>query len=560
MTTKTDQTVKKPLGQRLLDAGLITEAHLTLALNEGKSKGIYLGEALISLGVLTEEIISRFLAEESSTALIDLKKFPVDMAAIKLVPYELARRHQVLPLSRKENVIKIAMADTLDILAVDAVELATGSSVDVVSAPKNEIVEAIEEYYAEQETVEQVIDSILAKGAEYLDEKSGNVLPIIRLVDQVVKKAIKNRATDIHFEPDEKVFRVRVRVDGVLHQELLIPKALQAAITARVKIMGNMDITETRIPLDGRISFKVGARVVDLRLSTLPTSNGEAMVLRVLDKERIGLDLKSLSFSELDEELFKDILKNPHGLILVTGPTGSGKTSTLYAALGIVNSMERNVLTLEDPIEYELPLVRQTPVRPEVGMDFPTGLRSMLRQDPDIIMVGEIRDSETATLAIRAALTGHLVLSTLHTNSASGAIPRLVDMGMKPYLVSSSLRAVVGQRLVRRICEFCKKEVEDPGAYIKSLSLAMPDLNVHKLYKGSGCETCSNTGYRGRLGIIEIMKVDDSYHDLIVNNAGEKEMGYHARSCGMRMMMEDGIDKAFQGLTTLEEVVRAVQI
>jgi type IV pilus assembly protein PilB len=548
--------IKKPLGQRLLDKELITEAQLNLALNESKSKGVYLGEALENLGILSQDIIALYLADESGAEIIDLKRYPIELDAIDLVPYELAKRYQILPLSRKNNILKAAMADTLNVIAIEALEMATGLSVDVLAAAKNEIFETIEQYYAKQDTYDQIIKGILSKGADYLDKESGEILPIIRLVDLIVSKAIKSRATDIHFEPDLKVLRVRLRVDGVMHQEVLMPKELQPAVAARLKIMGSLDITENRLPMDGRITFKTGTRSVDLRISTLPTSNGETIVLRVLDKERIGLNLEALEFSDRDKEIFREILKSPNGLILVTGPTGSGKTSTLYAALGIVSTTEKNVLTLEDPIEYELPLIRQTPVNPDIGMDFPTGLRSMLRQDPDIIMVGEIRDSETAHLAVRAALTGHLVLSTLHTNSAAGAIPRLVDMGLAPYLVSSSLKAIIAQRLVRRICRSCRTEIPDANEYLSVMGVKVKENSGYRLYRGTGCKGCGKTGYHGRLGIYEIMKIDVDFHELIVRNAGVKEIERLARKKGMRKMTDDGFQKALKGLTTLEEVLK----
>ncbi|MCP4412203.1 MAG: Flp pilus assembly complex ATPase component, partial [Gammaproteobacteria bacterium] len=430
----TESTIakKKPLGQRLLENGFISELQLNLALNESKSRGIYLGQALENLGILSQEVITNFLADESGSEVIDLNNYPVNPEVISLIPYELSKRYQVLPLEKNGNVIKAAIADTLNINAIEALELETGLSIDVVTAPKDKIAEAIEQYYGQQESFSQLVKDILSKGVDELDESSGNMFPVIRLVDLVISNAIRTRSTDIHFEPDEKIVRIRLRIDGVLHQEVLLPKKLQSAVTARLKVMGKLNITETRIPMDGRIAFQLGSRSIDLRMSTLPTSNGETIVLRVLDKDRIPLNLGSLGFSVEDEETLKDILKAPNGLILVTGPTGSGKTSTLYTALGIASSLERNILTLEDPIEYELPVIRQTSVNADVGMDFPTGLRAMLRQDPDVIMVGEIRDSETADLAIRASLTGHLVLSTLHTNSAAAAIPRLVDIGIKP--------------------------------------------------------------------------------------------------------------------------------
>ena len=559
MSANTTKTSQKPLGQRLLGSGLISDVQLNLALNEGKSKGIYLGQALENLGILSQDVITKFLADESGTEVVDLSKYPVDIEVTKLISYELAKRYQILPLERRGNIVKAAVADTLNIIAIDALELETGLSVDVVTAPNSKIIEAIEHYYGQQESFSQIIKSMLSDSAVEMDTSSGNVLSIIRLVDLVISKAIKSRSTDIHFEPDSKVIRVRMRIDGVLHQELLIPKKLQAAITSRLKIMGNLDITETRTPMDGRITFETGAKNIDLRMSTLPTSNGETIVLRVLDKERVSLNLVSLEFSARDEKVLIDILKAPNGLILVTGPTGSGKTSTLYAALGIISSLEKNILTLEDPIEYDLPVIRQTPVNPDVGMDFPSGLRAMLRQDPDVIMVGEIRDSETADLAIRASLTGHLVLSTLHTNSAAAAIPRLVDIGIKPYLVSSSLKAVIAQRLVRRICKHCKTKTTDVEQMLHSLDIRLPANTEHQFYKGAGCDACGNTGYYGRLGIYEIMKINHAFHKLIVNSADIREVEELAMENGMKRMIDDGVEKALNGLTTLEEIFKVTQ-
>ncbi len=559
MLENTTKPLRKPLGQRLLENGLISEVQLNLALNESRSKGSYLGEALENLGILSQEVITEYLADESDSEVIDLNTYPIDPELIKIIPYELARRHQILPLERKGNTIKAAVADTLNINAIEAFELETSLSVDVVTASKKKLFDAIELHYGQHESFSQIIKDILSKSAEGLDDSSGKMFPVIRLVDLVISTAIESRSTDIHIEPDEKATRVRFRIDGVLHQEVLFPKKIQSAIIARLKVMADLDITETRIPMDGRITFKSDTKTIDLRISTMPTSNGEAVVLRVLDKERVALNLDSLGFSPDDEKSFHDILKTPNGLILVTGPTGSGKTSTLYAALGIASTLEKSILTLEDPIEYELPVIRQTPINMDVGMDFPTGLRAILRQDPDVIMVGEIRDSETADLAVRASLTGHLVLSTLHTNSAVAAIPRLIDIGIKPYLVSASLCAVIAQRLVRRICDHCKTEIKDVEEMLAAINFKMPSNSEYKFYKGAGCKACDNTGFHGRLGIYEIMRVDHEFHNFIVNVTDLKEIEGIARKKGMKRMVDDGIQKALNGFTTLEEVLKIVQ-
>ncbi len=554
-----EKTAVKPLGQRLLDAGLINDAQLKLALNEHKRKGIYLGDALEELKILSQDIIAKFLAQETLSELVDLSTYPIEIDAVKLIVYDTAKQHQVLPLKKDGHTLTVAMADALDVNAIDAVGQETGLTIEVVAAPKTDIMEAIERHFAHKSTIEKTIEHIIEKGlADNLDAATGDIMPMITLVDQIISASIKKRATDIHIEPEERILRVRTRVDGVLSQDLLIPKSLSAALTARIKIISDLDITEKRLSQDGRASFKIGSRVIDLRISTMPTSNGEAIVIRILDKLNVDLKFDALGFMKDDEDRMNELLKNPNGLLLVTGPTGSGKTSTLYSALSILNTMDRSILTLEDPIEFNLQVIRQTQVHPDVGMDFPTGLRSILRQDPDIVMVGEIRDSETAELAIRSALTGHLVLSTLHTNNAAGAIPRLVDMGIKPYLLSASLRAVVGQRLVRRICENCKQEVKNPDIGQLKVLGKIPEGTAFKVYEGAGCTSCSNIGLTGRLGLYEIMHIDDSFHKAIVDSYGIKELENVGRANGMLTMAEDGLRKILEGRTIVDEVLKVV--
>lgn len=549
----------KPLGQRLLDMGLISQDQLNLALREQKRLGVYLGEALESLGFLTQDVISAVLAEETQAEVVDIKTMAIDPDVIQLVPYETAKNFQVIPISRDGDFLTIAMVDTLNVVAIDTVEQATNLMVDVVTAPEQDIMEAIERHYTRGGSIEQTMDQILSSDMNAIGEEAGEKPPMIRLVDQIIAQAVKNRATDVHFEPDEKIIRVRMRVDGVMRQEVLMPKPLQAGVTSRLKIMGHLNVTEKRVPQDGRISFMLGLRQIDLRISTMPTNFGENVVIRVLDKESVRLDLSNLGFSGADRQAIEQIIEKPYGILLVTGPTGSGKTSTLYAALGKINAIEKSVFTLEDPIEYGFPIIRQTQVRPEVGMDFATGLRSLLRQDPDVIMVGEIRDGETAELATRAALTGHLVLSTLHTNDAASAVPRLEDMGVEPYLIASTLMAVVGQRLVRRICESCREEVSNPGLLLDGLGVDIPEDMPLRLWRGAGCKECSGTGYKGRTGIYEVMRLDESFHDLIIKKIGSDELRAHARKRGMRTMLEDGVDKALRGITTVEEVVRVAK-
>ncbi|MBI4667065.1 MAG: Flp pilus assembly complex ATPase component TadA [Nitrospinae bacterium] len=557
MATDTKKKTK-PLGQRLLEAGLVSEAQLNLALREQKRMGIYLGDALERLGFVTQEIIASVLAQETQAEVVNLKTSVIEPDVIKLVPYEMAKRYQLMPISKEGDTLILAMVDTLNVVAIDAVEEASGLKVDVVTAPEQDIMESIERHYAQGGSIETTMDQILNR-ATALGEDAGEEAPMIRLVDQIVALAVKNRATDIHVEPDEKIVRIRMRVDGVMRQEVLMPKPLQAAVTARFKIMGGLNVTEKRLPQDGRITFQMGLRQIDLRLSTLPTNHGENIVIRVLDKENVRLILKSLGFSDHDEKTFTDAVNLPYGIILVTGPTGSGKTSTLYAGLGMVNSLEKSVFTLEDPIEYQLPIIRQTQVNADIGMTFASGLRALLRQDPDVIMVGEIRDQETAELAVRAALTGHLVLSTLHTNDAVGAIPRLVDMGVEPFLLAASLSCILGQRLVRKICPACKELVDNPERVIAGLDIKLPQGAPLELFRGAGCKECSGTGYRGRLGIYEVLRITEDFHDLIVNRAGINELKNLAQELGTKSMYDDGLSKALSGVTTVEEVVRVIK-
>lgn len=549
-----------PLGQRLLEAGLITEAQLDLALRDQKRKGIFLGDAIEQLGFLSQDVISSVLAEETRADVIDIRNIVVDHETVNLIPFDVAKKFLLMPISRKGHVLTVAMADTFNVFGVDAVEQATGMILEVVSAPKQDIMDAIERLYAHSSSVDEIIEEFLAKGTtEMLDEEVGREVPMIRLVDQLIAVAVKKGATDIHVEPEEKIVRVRMRQDGVLRQEALMPKPLQAALIARIKIMSHLDITEKRLPQDGRISFMLGTREIDLRISTLPTAFGENVVMRVLDKGSLTLELSSIGFSPKEREVFEDSLKNSFGIILVTGPTGSGKTTTLYTALSMVTSLERSIFTLEDPIEYRFPVIRQTQIRADIGMTFAKGLRALLRQDPDIMMVGEIRDAETAELAIRASLTGHLVFSTLHTNSAAGAVPRLVDMGAEPYLLSSSLTCLIAQRLVRRICKHCRTKVHDPERLVSGIGVKIPPNVPLELYKGAGCSECNDLGFRGRLAIVEAIKIDDRFRELIVNKADANEIESLAKEFGFRTMLEDGIDKALQGITTVEEVAKAAK-
>lgn len=548
----------KPLGQRLLEAGLISEEQLNLALREIKRLGIYLGEALVNLGFVTQEILTVYLAQTTKSEVVDLSTYFIKPEVLELVPYAVARRFPVLPLKVEGSLLTVALANTMDVVAVDTLERLTGHTLDVVSASSSNILDALDQHYARSGSIDDTIDQLLKQGLDNLGEEARAEAPMVRLCNQVITLAIKNRATDIHVEPDEKVLRIRMRIDGMLRQEVFMPKQLQLPVIARLKLMANLNVTEKRLPQDGHITFTVGHRTVDLRISTLPTSFGESVVMRILDKTSVKLELTELGFPDRDRATFESAIAKTHGILLVTGPTGSGKNTTLYTGLMLVNALERSIFTLEDPIEYEFPLVRQTQINPDVGMTFPVGLRALLRQDPDVIMVGEIRDQETAQLAVRAAFTGHLVLSTLHTNDAVGAIPRLLEMGIEPYLLPSVMIGVIGQRLIRAICPECKEEREDAETILKGLKIPVPEGMVPRLWRGAGCGACGGTGYRGRLGIFEMFMMDERFHDPIARNLDVPKIHQLAKESGMQSMLEDGIHKALTGVTTVEEIIRVV--
>jgi len=549
-------TTRPQLGTTLLQDGWISAEQLDLALREAKRNGIMLGQSLVGLGFITENLLAHYLAEGTQTGMVDLSTTFVPPEILDLVPYDLAVQFQVLPIAKHGQVLNLAMADPLNIVAVDTIESRTGFNLHTQTAPAQELSEAIERHYAHSESIKQLLDELAARGFSDLGEDASQEAPMIRLCNQLITAGIQARVTDIHVEPDEQFLRVRMRIDGILAQELLIPKPLQAPITARLKLMANLNLTEKRTPQDGRITFPLGNRRIDLRVSSLPTNFGESIVLRILDKGALKLEFRALGLTGHDQSLVQSLIQRPHGIILVTGPTGSGKTTTLYTALRHVNAKEKSVFTLEDPIEYQMPMIRQTQVNPDIGMTFAAGLRALLRQDPDVILVGEIRDQETADLAMRAALTGHLVFSTLHTNDALGAIPRLIDMGVEPFLLASALTAVIGQRLVRCICPGCKAERNDSEKVLTKLQTDLPDDMPHRLWAGAGCRACNHTGYKGRAGIYEIIQITDQLHAPIVNGPDMAGIRAITHKQGMRTMFQDGLRKAFNGVTTIEEVLR----
>jgi type II secretory ATPase GspE/PulE/Tfp pilus assembly ATPase PilB-like protein len=562
---------KMPLGEQLVHAGLLMDVQLELAKREQQRNGGRLGHILVQLGFLRPEALAEFLARQAGTEAVNLNRMSIDQAILALVPQDVARRCVGMPVSRVNGTLTVALADPFDVTAVDTLQQVTGLGIEVVTAPERDILNCLELYYTSGDTIDQSIDKVLdlkeKQSTQTLEEVLGKMsnkdedAPVIRAVRQIITRAVNNKASDIHFEPEERMMRVRTRIDGVLSEDVLIPKAMQSAVITRMKILADLDLAETRVPQDGRATLIVGGRQVNLRVSSLPTTHGENVVARILDPSGQILNLPALGFLPEMETQFREVVNKPYGVVLVTGPTGSGKSTTLYAVLQEVSTMDVSTFTLEDPIEYRMSLVRQTQVHEEAGLTFSNGLRALLRQDPDIILVGETRDTETAQLMVRAALTGHLVFSTLHTNDAPGAIPRLLDMGVDSFLLPASLLAVLGQRLVRTICPKCKEEMPNPEKVFEELKLTPPPTQGPlKLFRGRGCPHCNQSGYKGRIGIYELMIVDERFHDPIIRRAGAPEFLRLAEERGMKSMFEDGVIKATQGVTTVEELLRVTRL
>lgn len=557
-STERGQSAKrKGMGRLAVEAGLITDQQLASALSEQQKTGKPLPVLLQELFGLSAETIRYLIAEEAGIEKVDLARARIDPEALKRIPVQFALEHKLIPIAISQNRLTVAMANPFEISALDQLQFMTRLYIDARFAPESKIHEAIEKSYRTGADGSQQVERKEEK-ANYASLREGDETvgtQVIRLVDTLIGRAIREEATDIHIEPEDKSVRIRFRIDGVLHSRPTINKVLQPAVTTRIKIMGNMDISENRLPQDGRIGFTLEARTYDLRVSTFPTIYGEKIVMRVLDKERMVVGLESLGLSSAALEIFKKSVQRPNGIILVTGPTGSGKTTTLYSTLAFVTSDEKNIMTLEDPVEYEITYLNQSQINPKAGLTFASGLRAILRQDPDIIFVGEMRDAETVDVAIRAALTGHLVFSTLHTNDAIGAIPRLLDMDVNPSLMASTFVAIVGQRLLRKICTHCKEPVVPDNTLLQLIGLD-PAKPGAPFYRGRGCLRCFQTGYRGRIGIFEILAVSPAIAEMIVQRSSVPMILHKAREEGMTTMMEDGIQKAARGVTALDEVVR----
>ena len=547
------QSTTKRLGDRLLEAGLITAQQLELAIREQKRSGLLMGAVIHKLGLATEEDIASFLAQDAQTPTIDVTKIETVPETIALVPYEYCKEAAILPYRHTRDTLTLVMADPFDVVAIDRVEQLTRLKVEVLTAPKPNILEKLASCHEREGSLDQTIDELM----KISEHKRGDdtTAPMIRAIEQIIAAAVRKSASDIHFEPDEKSLRIRMRTDGIMQASMLVPKDLQDPFIARVKVMANLDVSETRLPQDGRFSFTYGRRELNFRVSCLPTSYGESVVLRILDSGNLLRNIRSLGLRKKEEEILLKAVNRPHGIILVTGPTGSGKTTTLYTALNSVNRTERSVFTLEDPIEYRLPQVRQTQINEKIGLTFSNGLRTLLRQDPDVLLVGETRDTETAQLMVRAALTGHLVFSSLHTNDSISAVPRLIDLGVEPFLLPATLHLIIAQRLVRRLCPVCREALVDPCAHLQTFNIPVPTDQEPKLWKPRGCPECRQQGYRGRVPIFELFEVDEDYHPLLVTGSIEKLQAL-AREKGMQRLYDDGLRRAFAGDTSLEEVLR----
>ncbi len=606
------------LGELLLKESMVSPQQLQEALTHQKMNGGKLGKSLVSLGYVKDEDITALLSRQYGVPSINLDHFEVDPGIIKLIPAETARKYQILPLSRSGATLTIAMADPTNVFAMDDIKFMTGYNVEPVVASETSLEEATERYYGSTRSLQLkeggggygparlgdapslkdamegpslTLDDMASVGLHEVDldsmsdadadvetvkqeedeidlgnlAKSSEAAPVIKLTNVLLVDALKRGASDIHIEPYEKEFRVRFRIDGVLYNVMALPMKLRDPLTSRIKIMAKLDIAEKRLPQDGRIKIKMKvedrSRDLDFRVSSLPTLWGEKIVLRLLDKSKLMLDMTKLGFEPHSLERFKNAIAKPYGIVLVTGPTGSGKTNTLYSALASLNKPDTNIMTAEDPVEFNLPGINQVQIKEQIGLNFAASLRSFLRQDPNIILVGEIRDYETAEIAVKASLTGHLVLSTLHTNDAPSTVSRLVNMGIEPFLVGTAVNLIQAQRLVRRVCANCKEEVRDvPAKTLLDVGFSADDVGTFKVFKGKGCGVCNGTGYKGRVGLYEVMETSEAIRDLILVGATAVELRRKALEEGMLTLRMSGLEKIRQGVTSLEEVMRETVI
>lgn len=553
---------RERLGDLLVDSGLINDDELTEALAVQAREGGRLGEVLVRQLIVTEDQLAAALASQKGYEHVVLANYSVDHAATALLPERMARQRQILPIAFDAGKVLLAMVNPLDIEAIDDVEMRTGMRVRPVVVAASQLAHAIDKYIASSDAFQDIVESV-----EELteDEDAGasttigsEDVPIVRLVNQLIREAVRAGASDIHVEPDAKRFVVRYRIDGVMNEVMELPVAAKPGVISRIKIMADMDIAERRRPQDGRIALRVDERPVDIRVASLPTPNGEALTLRILNSELAFRSIEDIGLSQEDLRAIRHMIAKPYGAFFIAGPTGSGKSTTLYGALQLLNESTRKIITVEDPIEYQMAGITQMAVNFKIGLSFAAGLRTILRSDPDVVMVGEIRDPETAEIAVRAALTGHLVLSSIHTNDAPSALTRLNDMGVPPYVTSSSLVGVIAQRLVRKLCENCKQQLKVPGSRLLAAGFTPADAKKVKVYGPCGCEMCGNSGYRGRIGVFEVMPVDEAITAAFLEHAPAEKLREIALANGMRPMRLDALDKVAAGITSLEEIDRVV--
>ncbi|MCX5699357.1 MAG: ATPase, T2SS/T4P/T4SS family [Candidatus Omnitrophica bacterium] len=563
-------SLKDRLTEILINNKLITAEHLAQALSVQITKGGKLSDIIVELKFVKESELIITLSEGLGLPLIDLKRFKIDLDIVKIIPVNIARHYQIIPISKMGDTITLAMADPLNIFAIDHVQALTGFKINPIISSVADINQTIELSYPDTSKgiIDDLVKEMTVSSIELIKEEKeisvsdreldriSHEAPVIKVVNMILEESIKKKASDVLVEPFEKKLRIRFRIDGILREQKAPPKIMHASIVSRIKVIAELDIAEHRLPQDGRFKVKILNRQVDFRVSILPSSYGEKVALRILDKSQANLDTKKLGFSDYALGVLAKVSLLPHGMILVCGPTGSGKTTTLYAVLKSVDSPDKNIVTVEDPVEFQLEGINQVTAKPEIGLSFAAALRSILRQDPDIIMIGEIRDYETVDIAIKSALTGHLVLSTLHTTTAAGAVVRLVNMGVEPYLINSSLICVIAQRLVRKICSYCKETYILKDEIAGSLKLDVSKIGKLQFYKGKGCQHCFDSGYSGRTVIAEILQVSQKIRDLILTGSQEQFIKQQARMEGMKTLREDGLEAALKGYTTIEEVLR----
>lgn len=545
--------MSQTLGDMLLETGRITKSQFELAQREKNRTGAKFGEICERLGFISHQEVLEFVGQQTETPYLDFSKTPIEAEAIKLVPEQIARSSKLIPVQVSDRTLTVAMANPNDINAIDRLRDITKLTIEPRISDEDMILSYVDDCYGMTIDPEKEIEESLSQALS-LDEVEEETAPLIKLVDSIIAQGIKETATDIHIEVDESVGRIRYRIDGVLETAFILPKKIYRAVVSRIKIMSDLDITESRIPQDGALTVTYNTQDIDVRVSTMPIFWGESVVMRILRKPKFLLSLEDLGYWGENLQVFQRLIKKPYGMLVITGPTGSGKSTTLYAALSSLNALEKNLITLEDPVEYKLAIAKQSPIHEKAGYTFAKGLRSILRHDPDIILLGEMRDEETAEMAFRASMTGHLVFTTLHANSASAAVARLLDMNIEPFVISTSLLAVIAQRLARRICSKCK-ESYTPSQEELEYYPQLQDLKNPTFYRGKGCEKCKHTGYKGRIGLYEVLEVNQQVNELILQKALSTEI---EKAAGLKSMLDDGIEKVQKGVTTIQEIQRVI--